>query len=207
MTGERDVGGRCPQPRRLSSIPGVRLAEPFRAVGVTLRSGHRSYRTALTGVPPGATLQRLVGVDGRVVPVPAEGMVLSTQLARILGVAAGGSVRVEVQEGRRPARDLPVAGTVDDVLGASATASLATVERLMGEERQHHARDRAQEAHRNDQNDGQRQREALILGREDEEHQQHHPTHFSSQTLDHSRDSTVSNHCTSNDRSGRRAVR
>jgi putative ABC transport system permease protein len=115
----------------IRSVPGVVAAEPFRAVAATLRSGHRSYRTAITGVPPGAELQRIVGVDGRVQPVPASGLVLSSQLARILAVEAGDAVRVEVLEGRRPARELRVEGTVDDVLGVSATLPLDALGRLL----------------------------------------------------------------------------
>jgi putative ABC transport system permease protein len=123
----------APAVDELRAIPGLLQVEPFRAVPVTLRNGHRSYRTALTGVPPGADLQRIVGVDGRVEPVPAAGLVLSEQLARILDVGAGDTVRVEVLEGRRPARVLRVAGTVEDVFGVSATISLPALDRLLGD--------------------------------------------------------------------------
>jgi putative ABC transport system permease protein len=122
-----------PAVHELRAIPGVLAAEPFRTVPVTLRSGPRSYRTALTGVAQGAELQRIVGVDGRIQPVPPAGLVLSTHLAELLGVGAGDAVRVEVLEGRRPARDVRVAGTVEDVLGVSATMSLAALDRLLGD--------------------------------------------------------------------------
>ena len=120
--------------QELRTIPGMLAVEPFRSVAVTLRSGHRSYRTALTGVPPDAELQRIVGVEGRVQPPPAAGLVISTQLARILRVAPGDEVRAEIMEGRRPVRALRIADTVEDVLGISATMPIAALDRIMGDQ-------------------------------------------------------------------------
>jgi len=117
----------------LAAIPGVRAAEPQRAVAAVLRHGHRSSRTPLLGVEPGADLTRLVAADGTVVPVPPEGLVLSRQLAATLGVRPGDRLLAEVNEGRRPVLSLPVAATVDDLVGATATLSRHHLGARLGE--------------------------------------------------------------------------
>ncbi len=117
----------------LRRYPGILRAEPFRAFPATLRSGHRTYRTALTGVDPGAELTRMVDADGGTVPLPPEGLVLSAKLAEILGVHPGGEVVAEVLEGRRPVRTLPVATVVEDFLGVRAIASRAWLDEMLGE--------------------------------------------------------------------------
>ncbi len=117
----------------LGRLPGVLRAEPFRAVPATLRSGHRSYRTAVTGVDPGAELSRIVSPDGAVVPLPPRGLVVSAKLAEILRVRPGGEVTAEVLDGRRPVRTLPVAAVVEDFLGVRATASRPWLAEALGE--------------------------------------------------------------------------
>jgi putative ABC transport system permease protein len=107
--------------------------EWLRDVPVVLRHGHRSYRTALRGVEPDARLGRLVAADGAVVPLPPEGLVLSRQLAALLGVAPGEPVIAEVTEGRRPVLALPVVATVDDLLGAGATMARPALSAHLGE--------------------------------------------------------------------------
>jgi putative ABC transport system permease protein len=117
----------------LRSLPGVRAVEGFRAVPVTLRRGHRSYRTALTGVDPGADLTRLVAADGRVVPLPPAGLVLSAKLGELLHAAPGDRVEIEVLEGRRRTGPLTVALLVDDLLGVQATLSRRALADFLGE--------------------------------------------------------------------------
>jgi putative ABC transport system permease protein len=117
----------------LAHVPGVLAVEPFRAAPAIVRSGHRSERLALTGYPPAPQLSRVVGQDGRALPVPAEGLTISRHLAEILQVSPGDRVRVELLDGHRRAADVAVAGTVDDLLGLSAGASLAEVSRLAGD--------------------------------------------------------------------------
>lgn len=117
----------------LRALPGVRRAEPFRAVPATLRSGQRTYRTAVVGVDPGAELVRLVDAGGRAVPVPAEGVVLSAKLAELLGVRPGDPLTAEVLEERRPVRTFRVAAVVDDFVGVQATAARAHLAAVLGE--------------------------------------------------------------------------
>lgn len=117
----------------LRALPGVLAVEGTRTVPALLRHGHRSHRGAVTGVDPGARLGRLVAADGAVVPLPPAGLVLSSQLAALLGVRPGGVISVEVSEGRRPVLSLPVVATVDDLLGAGATLSSRELAARLGD--------------------------------------------------------------------------
>ncbi|KYF61936.1 ABC transporter permease [Sorangium cellulosum] len=122
----------------LASVPGVLHVEPLRAAPVILRVGHREHRTAIVGLTerssvPHATLHRTVDRHGAIVPVPDEGLLLGAYLARKLGVRPGDVVTVEVLEGRRPVRQVPVAALIDDLVGASATMDLDALNRLLGE--------------------------------------------------------------------------
>lgn len=117
----------------LERLPGVLRAEPFRSVPVTLRNGRRFERTAITGVDPGADLVRLLDAGQRPIEAPPAGLVLSTTLAEILAVAPGELVRVEVLEGRQSVRAVPVAGLVEEYIGAAAYMATAALPRLLGE--------------------------------------------------------------------------
>ena len=117
----------------LAHLPGVLLVEPYRAAPARLRFEHRTRRTALLGLESGADLRRIVGRDFQTVALPAEGLVLNSKLAEILGVTPGQSVTVEVLEGERPVRDVVVAATVDELVGLSAYMDRHALNRLMQE--------------------------------------------------------------------------
>jgi putative ABC transport system permease protein len=114
-------------------LPGVLDAEPLRVVPVRLRAGPRTRTLALTGLPEGAHLMRVVDRAGRALPLPPQGLVLSRILGARLGVWPGDELQVEVLEGRRPIRRLPVAMLVDDTLGLQAYVRLDALGRLLGE--------------------------------------------------------------------------
>jgi putative ABC transport system permease protein len=59
--------------------------------------------------------------------------VLTDALARLLGVAPGDPVTIEVLEGRRGVRETRVAATVDDLFGLTATMDIRALNRLLGE--------------------------------------------------------------------------
>jgi len=117
----------------LARLPGVVVSEAYRAVPVRLRHGHRSRRTALMGLPADATLRRLLDRDLETVVLPAEGVVLTTMLADILEVRPGDTVVVEVLEGSRAKREVPVSGLVDELIGLSAYMDVRALNRLMRE--------------------------------------------------------------------------
>jgi putative ABC transport system permease protein len=119
--------------RELAALPGVRYVEPSRAAPVVLRHGSRSHRVALTGYPPAPELSRVLDRGGNAIPVPADGLVLSRRLADLLGVRPGTPLRVEFLDGHRRVVETRVAGTVDDLLGLSAIASLEELSRWAGD--------------------------------------------------------------------------
>ena len=95
----------------------------------------RTRTLAITGLPRTPRLSRVVTRDGRAVTLPPEGLVLSSMLGDILAVKAGDTVRVEVLEGARPIRDVPIASLVDDTLGLQAYMEIDALHRLMREGR------------------------------------------------------------------------
>jgi putative ABC transport system permease protein len=117
----------------LGRLPGVLRVEAFRSVPVRLRSGARSRRVGLLGLTPRGELRRLVDARLRPVELPAEGLVLSGKLAQILGVARGELLPVEVLEGSRRVREVPVSRLVDELIGLSAYMDERALGRLMGE--------------------------------------------------------------------------
>jgi len=119
--------------RELEHVPGVRHAEGVRAVPVRLSSGLRARRVAVLGMTAGARLHVLLSIDGTAYALPPRGLVLGRILADDLGVGVGDALRVEVLEGRRRARDLPVALVVDELVGASAYLEERDLARLLGE--------------------------------------------------------------------------
>jgi putative ABC transport system permease protein len=119
----------------LQRLDGVLAVEPARVLAVRLRAGQRSRQIAITGVVPAPRLQRVVDTSAEPVPLPPAGLVLSRSLAELLGVAAGDTVDVEVLEGSRPRRRLPVTRLVDEYLGIAAYMDLAALHGLMRESR------------------------------------------------------------------------
>jgi putative ABC transport system permease protein len=119
----------------LARLPGVLAVEPIRNVPVRIRSGHRDrYLFAgITGMPETQRFRRIVHRDGRAVGLPPSGVVMSAMLARVLDVAPGDRVTLEVLEGHRPIRDVEVTGVVDDILGLEAYMAMDALHDLMRE--------------------------------------------------------------------------
>ena len=118
----------------LEHLPGVSRVEPLRSAPVRLVAGQRSRHSAVQGLAPGNQLHPLLDAQLRPVPLPEDGLLLTRELAQVLGVAPGDAVTVEVLEGARPERSLRVAGLVDELVGTSAYMDLGALERLLGEQ-------------------------------------------------------------------------
>ena len=74
--------------RHLAREPGVLVAEGHRIVPVRLRAGHRSYLTAVIGLPFGGELRRPHDATLRPIEVPPDGVTLTRRLAERLSVFA-----------------------------------------------------------------------------------------------------------------------
>ena len=115
------------------ALPGVVLAEPTRGAPVELVAGNYSRRLGLIGLPARATLNRIIGADGRQLILPARGVVLSIKLAEVLHVRPGDMLQVRVLDGKRPVLTVPVAGLSEDFAGTAAFMELDTLNHLLGE--------------------------------------------------------------------------
>jgi putative ABC transport system permease protein len=101
----------------LSREPGVLAIEGQRIVPVRFRAGHRTYLTSVVGLPDRSELRRPHDTALRPIEVSTEGIMLTRRLAERLDVKAGDTITVEVMEGRRRKRDLPVSAVVDEMIG------------------------------------------------------------------------------------------
>jgi putative ABC transport system permease protein len=117
----------------LARLPGVIQSEPYRAVPVRLRFEHRSKRTAILGLSSSTDLRLIIDQSGNSVPIPRDGILLTSMLAELLGVAAGQDVSVEVLDGKRPVRQVIVAATANEMLGMSAYMDLVALNRMLQE--------------------------------------------------------------------------
>jgi putative ABC transport system permease protein len=118
----------------VNDLPGVLRSEPFRTISVRLRSQQNSYRLNLTGIRANGELRRLVDRNLNSLQLPSNGLVLSVKLAEILQVDLGKTVTVEVLEGKRFIREIPVVGLVDELLGLSAYMNLSALHRMLEED-------------------------------------------------------------------------
>jgi putative ABC transport system permease protein len=114
-------------------LPGVIYAEPFRSIPVRLRYGHRTHRLGVSGVPAGTHLNRALDEHGDPLPLPPDGLLVSKKLAELLGAEPGDVLSMEVQEGRRPTRDVSIQGLITDYAGLSAYMDIDALRRLMKE--------------------------------------------------------------------------
>jgi putative ABC transport system permease protein len=119
--------------RELERLPGVRTVEPMRIVPAKIRFGAREERESLQGLPARQQLSRVHDAQGGALTLPPEGLIISTQLAEMLGAGPGDRLTVEVLEGRRPTVEMPVAGTFETFIGSPAYLDIRALNRLMRE--------------------------------------------------------------------------
>jgi putative ABC transport system permease protein len=117
----------------IASLDGVLEYEYYREEPARLVFGHRMRRQSIRGLQSTAGLQRLIDKDSRTHPLPASGILLTSTLADLLGVKPGDRLHVELLQGARRSADVPVAGTIEEILGLSAYMRLDELNRLAGD--------------------------------------------------------------------------
>ena len=117
----------------LAHVPGVEEAEGIRSTAVRMRSGHRWRDTVLMGISNEARLRQLFDLDFRHVPIPDEGVLLTSVLAEILDVEEGDTIEIELKEGDRGDRQLIVAGLIEEGFGLQGYLSKQNLHRLLRE--------------------------------------------------------------------------
>jgi len=114
-------------------LPGVMRVEAFRALPVRIRSGPRSRRMTIMGLEPQRNIYRIMDQSGLEPDLTNDGLVVSLKLAELLGLNIGDFAQVEVLEGKRPAVQVRIVGTVDDLSGTNAFALQPFVNRIAQE--------------------------------------------------------------------------
>lgn len=114
-------------------LPGAVNIEPFRNAVVRMRFGHRSRQLGIRGLPPDGLHSRVVNSDYRQLPLPADGLIVSAKLAEVLQAQIGDEVLVEVLEGKRQTRSLPLVGLAEDLTGVSAYMDRGALNRFLQE--------------------------------------------------------------------------
>jgi putative ABC transport system permease protein len=119
--------------RDLARLPGVSEVEVMRAIPARLEAGHRSYRTAVTGVDDDGTLLRILDAQLRRAQPTPGGVLLTGRLAARLGVEPGDTLHVAFLSGKRVQAEVRVAATVDEMAGMNAWMRAPELNRLAGE--------------------------------------------------------------------------
>ena len=138
LRGDVTVSLLEPTPARVvhefAHLPGVQAVEAARNVNVRLVHGTDSWRGSVQGRPAQPELHRIVDVDQQAHLVPTDGLLLTDRLARQLHLQVGQRVRLEWQEGRRESLELPVVGTVSEMMGLGAYLERNTLNRSLRED-------------------------------------------------------------------------
>lgn len=115
----------------LARMPGVLMAEGIRSVPVRVRHEQRQRDAVILGLPAEATLRRLFPrTGGREIVLPGDGVLVSRELADVLGAALGDRLELEIREGQRPTVNPVVVGFVDDAVGLQVYARTTLVDTL-----------------------------------------------------------------------------
>lgn len=113
-------------------LPGVLAAEPVRAVAARLLHDGRVRDAAVMVPAPEPALRRAVDRQGRVLPAPASGALVSRWIADALALRPGDTLRAALLVGRRDTVALRVAETVDDLIGAGVWVTEAEYRARLG---------------------------------------------------------------------------
>jgi putative ABC transport system permease protein len=116
-----------------AQLPGVIQVEPFRSAAVRLRFGARHRQLGIQGLLAGGRHSRVIDANYREIPLPTEGVVISSKLAEALDARVGDVLTLEVLEGRRLTRTAPLVGLAEDFAGVAAYMDLHALNRLLGE--------------------------------------------------------------------------
>jgi putative ABC transport system permease protein len=109
------------------------VTEPMRIVPAKLRSGWREQREAIQGLPASQDLFRVYDVSGKALPLPPQGLMISSMLAEMLHVSRGDAIDVEILEGRRNVVRVPIAGIFETYIGSPAYMEIHALARLLEE--------------------------------------------------------------------------
>ncbi|MCG8558423.1 MAG: ABC transporter permease [Hyphomicrobiales bacterium] len=129
----------------VAQLPGVLRAEPYRQVAARLRNGHLDRRLAIVGKPhvghqlaiygtsPDTALSRVLGLDLKPIVLPETGLTVSERVAEILNIRRGQTVEVEILEGRRGTKRVPVTDIIQSYFGLAVYMDLGALNEMLDE--------------------------------------------------------------------------
>lgn len=118
----------------LQRLPGVQQVEPFRSVSARFRNGSVERRVMLTGRLPEASMARVLDGSLRPMILPGRGLVISDALARILNLRTGDRVEIEILEGRKQTKSVPIAAIITGFIGLTAFMDISALNRMLEED-------------------------------------------------------------------------
>jgi putative ABC transport system permease protein len=107
--------------------------EPFRTAFVRISFGHQQRQLAIQGLPHDGVHNRVLDENSHQIQLPPAGLVLSAKLAEALGARVGDPLLVQVLEGKRPTRVVPLVGLAEDFAGVAAYMDLHALNLLLDE--------------------------------------------------------------------------
>jgi putative ABC transport system permease protein len=114
-------------------LPGVLRAEAYRTVSARLRNGYLSRKLAIIGKPKEMDLSRVLDFAFQPMQLPQTGLVVNERVAEILRLQRGDLVEVEILEGRRGTRLVPVTEVIKSYFGLMAFMDLDALHALVGD--------------------------------------------------------------------------
>lgn len=117
----------------LAKMEGVTEVETFRMTAARLSSRQHEEEVGVQGLDRQSRLRRIINADGKEIPVPDSGIVISALLAKRLDVVLGDRLNVEWLEGKRLENQIVLTGIVEDFIGLSAYMSKRSLKALTGD--------------------------------------------------------------------------
>jgi putative ABC transport system permease protein len=116
-----------------ANLPGVRRAEPYRALAARVGTATTKQDVTLLGLLAGGTLRRATGNHYEVSAPVASGALITLWLAKKFHLKRGDLLDVEIRDGRHRSIAVRVAGVVDEPLGEAIYMELGDLGRRLGE--------------------------------------------------------------------------
>lgn len=120
--------------REVARLPHVQAVEATRNVNVRLVNGAHHWRGSVQGRAAQPELHRIVDVAQHAHRPSPQGLLLTVRLARRLQLQVGQTVQVEWLEGRRETVQLPVVGTISEMMGLGAYIERHALNHLLHED-------------------------------------------------------------------------
>lgn len=115
-------------------LPGVIYVEGARSVPVRMRFKSEAHETRILSFNKQSQLRTIIGESGKSIPLPENGVLLSSIFKNKYELQLGQSLEFEILRGQKHVFTLPISGFVDDLMGSSAYIGVDLMNKLIKEE-------------------------------------------------------------------------